>query len=76
MEKKIMTGKMVAYLGLGFVALSAQMYIERLGAFEDQAFLCGMLNGAAILLLLHGVYFIAGGIAKHAKKSDDSGESK
>ncbi len=76
MEKKIIDGKAHAYMGFGFAARMAEMYLERRGAFEDNAFICGMLLGAAILLLLHAVYFLASGFAKFAKSENQSSEEK
>ena len=33
------------------------LFLGRLAAFEDQAYLCGMLIGFTIVLLPHAVYF-------------------
>ncbi|MBQ1412697.1 MAG: hypothetical protein IIY93_05850 [Clostridia bacterium] len=68
MEKKIIDGKAHAYMVFGFAARMAEMYLERRGAFEDNAFICGMLLGAAILLLLHAVFFLASSFARYVKK--------
>ena len=76
MEKKVFNGKVLAYLGFSFAALMTEMYLERRGAFEDSQFICGMFNGAAILLLLHAVYFLASGFAKFAKSENQSSEEK
>ena len=76
MEQKIMNGKSIAYLGSGFAALAAELYLKRLGAFDDREFLCGMLLSAAILLLLHGICFAAGDFAKYCQKDKTSGDNQ
>lgn len=53
----IIDPKALVYFCLGFVSLGLSLFLGRLAAFEDQAYLCGMLIGFAIVLLPHAVYF-------------------
>ncbi len=55
--KTIIDPKALVYFCLGFVSLGLSLFLGRLAAFEDQAYLCGMLIGFTIVLLPHAVYF-------------------
>lgn len=67
--KKTIDAKTLVYLALGFVSLGPSMFLGK-HAFEDQAYICGMLNGFAIVLLLHAVYFAVKDTAAALKSND------
>lgn len=69
MENKLMGKREILYLAFGFVFCALGPFIDSKLAFEDQNFICGMLTGAGIILLLHGVYFIGQNIANSKKKN-------
>lgn len=54
-------------VGMGFMFL--EKWVGRWQPFEDQAFLCGLLLGVAIVLMIQGVYEVGCFIAR-IKKSE------
>lgn len=69
MENKLMEKREILYLAFGFVFCTLGFFIDSRPEFEDQNFICGMLIGAGIILLLHGVYFIGKNIANSKEKN-------
>lgn len=64
MENKLFDVKTSVYLVFGFVCFGLQLLIKRIPAFEDQSFICGMLVGVSIVLLLHAMWFMGKNIGK------------
>lgn len=68
MENKLIGKREILYLVFGFIACALGAFIESRPAFEDQNFICGILIGASIILLLHGVYFVGKNISVSKRK--------
>ena len=64
MENKLINAKASIYLVLGSLCFVLQLFINRMSAFEDQSFICGILVGASIVFLLHAVWFMGKNIGK------------
>lgn len=58
------------YACLGFLCEAMGIFLDNRPAFTDQGFICGLLCGAGIILLLHAVYYIGASLGKSKEDID------
>lgn len=64
MENKLFDVKTSVYQVFGSMCFVLQLLIKRIPAFEEQSFICGMLVGVSIVLLLHAMWFMGKNIGR------------
>lgn len=64
--------KIGGYACLGLLCNAIAVFLGGRTAFTDQDFICGLLYGAGIILLLHAAYFLGENIRK---SNEDVGRS-